>query len=120
MRGIWREPGGVVERESGLLVGWSDFLLIPRCRTRSQWPATMGQQSNKIIKRRRRSDYLKRKKEQAKLGGIVKPAPVAKKAAPGAKAPAKKAAKKAPAKKAAKKAAPAKAPAADAPETAGE
>lgn len=68
----------------------------------------MGQQSNKIIKRRRRADYLKRKKEQAKLGGIVKK-PAVKKAEsadkPAAKkAPAKKAAaKKAPAKKAAKK-----------------
>ena len=38
----------------------------------------MGQQSNKIIKRRRRADYLKRKKEQAKLGGIVRK-PAAKK-----------------------------------------
>lgn len=76
----------------------------------------MAQQSNKIIKRRRRADYLKRKKEQAKLGGILPKAtvkkvskvadgsaeekPAAKKAAK--KAPAKKAAKKAPAKKAAK------------------
>lgn len=72
----------------------------------------MGQQSNKVIKRRRRADYLKRKKEQAKVGGIVKKT-VAKKAsspaatpAPAKKAAAKKAAaKKAPAKKAAKKAA---------------
>jgi hypothetical protein len=65
----------------------------------------MGQQSNKVIKRRRRADYLKRKKEQAKLGGIVKKPAVKKEAAPAAKkAPAKKAAaKKAPAKKAAKK-----------------
>lgn len=80
----------------------------------------MGQQSNKIIKRRRRADYLKRKKEQEKLGGLVpkakinklnskadavamtKPAP---KKAAAKKAPAKKvAAKKAPAKKVAKKA----------------
>ncbi len=66
----------------------------------------MGQQSNKIIKRRRRADYLKRKKEQAKLGGIAKKPAVKKSApAPAKKAPAKKAAaKKAPAKKAAKKA----------------
>jgi hypothetical protein len=65
----------------------------------------MGQQSNKVIKRRRRADYLKRKKEQAKLGGIVKKPAVKKEAAPAPKkAPAKKAAaKKAPAKKAAKK-----------------
>ena len=79
----------------------------------------MGQQSNKIIKRRRRADYLKRKKEQAKLGGILPKAtvkkvaakeepkktaePAAKKAA--TKKAAKKATKKAPAKKAAKKAA---------------
>ncbi|MGJ8632504.1 MAG: hypothetical protein ACSHX7_01170 [Luteolibacter sp.] len=84
----------------------------------------MAQQSNKIIKRRRRANYLKRKKEQAKLGGILpkakvkksatkadapdkEAAAVVKKAAKKAakKAPAKKAAKKAPAKKAAKKAA---------------
>lgn len=72
----------------------------------------MGQQSNKVIKRRRRADYLKRKKEQAKLGGIVKKPAVKKEAAPAAKkAPAKKAAaKKAPAKKAAKKTAAAEAP----------
>ena len=75
----------------------------------------MGQQSNKIIKRRRRAEYLKRKHEQTKLGGILPKATV-KKAAPkgdseedaeivaAKKAPAKKAAaKKAPAKKAAKK-----------------
>lgn len=64
----------------------------------------MGQQSNKIIKRRRRAQYLKRKKEQAKLGGLVK-RPVVKKEAPAKKAPAAKkaVAKKAPAKKAAKK-----------------
>lgn len=83
----------------------------------------MAQQSNKITKRRRRANYLKRKKEQAKLGAVlpktivkkaavkkeepakekVEAKPAAKKAAK--KAPAKKAAKKAPAKKAAKKAA---------------
>jgi len=68
----------------------------------------MGQQSNKIIKRRRRADYLKRKNEQVKLGGIVKKPAVKKdalaKKAPAKKAPAKKvAAKKAPAKKVAKK-----------------
>lgn len=77
----------------------------------------MGQQSNKITKRRRRADYLKRKKEQAKLGGILPKATVKKavkkeepaksaepavKKAAAKKAPAKKAAKKAPAKKAAK------------------
>jgi hypothetical protein len=67
----------------------------------------MGQQSNKIIKRRRRADYLKRKKEQAKLGGIVKK-PSVKKTASTAKPAAKPAAKKAPAKKAAAKKAPAK------------
>jgi len=77
----------------------------------------MAHQSNKIVKRRRRADYLKRKKEQAKLGELIpkvkvkKAAPksedktnkdsVAKKA-PAKKAPAKKAAKKAPVKKAAK------------------
>lgn len=62
----------------------------------------MGQQSNKIIKRRRRADYLKRKKEQAKLGAILpKPA----KKAPAIETPdeEKLAAKKAPAKKIAKK-----------------
>ncbi|MBX3740006.1 MAG: hypothetical protein KF712_03370 [Akkermansiaceae bacterium] len=69
----------------------------------------MGQQSNKIIKRRRRADYLNRKKDQAKLGGISKKSSAVKKAAAPAKkaaAPAKKAA--APAKKAAAKKAPAK------------
>lgn len=72
------------------------------------WPDTMGQQSNKIIKRRRRADYLKRKKEQAKTGGIAKKSSASKEAAkkaPAKKAPAKKApAKKAPAKKTAVKA----------------
>ncbi len=77
----------------------------------------MAQQSNKIIKRRRRADYLKRKKEQAKLGGILPKATIKKapkKADPTAeekpaakkvakKAPVKKVAKKAPAKKVAKK-----------------
>ena len=68
----------------------------------------MGQQSNKIIKRRRRADYLKRKHEQAKLGGTVKHKAVSTKSAAAkavaAKKPAaKKVAKKAPAKKAAKK-----------------
>ena len=58
----------------------------------------MGQQSNKITKRRRRADYLKRKKEQAKLGGIVKKS-VAKKETSAKKEPAKKA----PATKVAKK-----------------
>lgn len=84
--------------------------MIRREPVPSQWPPTMGQQSNKIIKRRRRADYLKRKKEQAKLGGIVKKPAVKRAAAdkpaakPAAKkAPAKKAAKKAPAKKATKK-----------------
>jgi hypothetical protein len=68
----------------------------------------MGQQINKVTKRRRRADYLKRKKEQAKLGGIVKKS-VAKKETSAKKEPAKKvatkkvAAKKAPAKKVAKK-----------------
>jgi len=32
----------------------------------------MGQQIKKVIKRRRRKDYLRRKNEQAKLGGSVK------------------------------------------------
>jgi hypothetical protein len=63
----------------------------------------MGQQSKKIIKRRRRADYLKRKADAAKLGGLVKK-PAVKKAEVAKKAPAKKAvAKKAPAKKVAKK-----------------
>jgi len=65
----------------------------------------MGQQSNKVIKRRRRADYLKRKNEQSKLNGLVKRPAVKKVAAEKAPAaPAKKpATKKAPAKKAAKK-----------------
>ena len=68
----------------------------------------MGQQIKKVIKRRRRKDYLRRKNEQAKLGGSVKKASIVKKAPAASaekaekKAPAKKAAKKAPAKKAAK------------------
>ncbi|MGE9270825.1 MAG: hypothetical protein ACQKBU_08475 [Verrucomicrobiales bacterium] len=73
----------------------------------------MGQQHRKVTKRNRRKKYLKRKSEQAKLGGLVKKKSVAapaKKAAKktakkAAKKTAKKAAKKAPAKKAAKKAA---------------
>ena len=93
----------------------------------------MGQQKNKIIKRRRRADYLKRKKEQAKLGEILPKAskkatvadtgkaekPAAKKA-PAKKAAAKKAAKKAPAKKAAKKAPAKKAAKKEAPESTSE
>ena len=80
-----------------------EFGLLPRLEAPSQWAPTMGQQSNKIIKRRRRADYLKRKNEQAKLGGIVKK-PSVKKDALAKKASAKKApAKKAPAKKATKK-----------------
>lgn len=78
----------------------------------------MGQQSNKIIKRRRRADYLKRKQENAKLGTIL-PKKGVKKATPkenepeadekstgkkpAAKKVAKKALKKAPSKKTAKK-----------------
>ncbi|MFM2199131.1 MAG: hypothetical protein RLZZ505_2563 [Verrucomicrobiota bacterium] len=74
----------------------------------------MGQQSNKIIKRRRRVDYLKRKKEQEKLGGLLPKAKVKKltpktdddaEARPAAK---KVAAKKVAAKKVAAKKAPAK------------
>jgi hypothetical protein len=62
----------------------------------------MGQQHRKIVKRRRRADYLKRKSDQAKLGGTVRSSAV-KKADPAKKATAKKAAKKAPAKKTPKK-----------------
>lgn len=75
----------------------------------------MGQQIRKVTKRRRRIEYLKRKKEQSKLNSnapIRLAVAVAKDAKTAAKAPAKKtetkaaAAKKAPAKKpAAKKAA---------------
>lgn len=68
----------------------------------------MGQQSNKIIKRRRRADYLKRKKEQVKQGGAVKKTVAKKPAAEKAPAAKKPAAKKAPAKKAPAKKAPAK------------
>ena len=89
--------------KAGMMKLFYDFLLIPSVRIPSQWPATMGQQSKKIIKRRRRADYLKRKAASAKLGGLVKK-PAVKKAEVTKKAPAKKAAaKKAPAKKAAKK-----------------
>ena len=81
----------------------------------------MGQQIRKVTKRRRRIEYLKRKKEQSKLNSnapIRLAVPVAKDAKPAAKeAPAKKTAAKAPAKKtetkaAAAKKAPAKKPAA--------
>ncbi len=69
----------------------------------------MGQQIRKVTKRRRRIEYLKRKKEQAKLNAtssIRLAVPVAAKEV--AEKPAKKEAKKAPAKKtAAKKAEPA-------------
>lgn len=60
----------------------------------------MGQQLRTNTKRRRRKDYLKRKKEQAKNSAAVKKS--APKAAKAETAPAKKAAKKV-AKKAAKK-----------------
>ena len=66
----------------------------------------MGQQIKKVMKRRRRKDYLRRKSEQAKLGGSVTKASVVKKASDGSAA--EKPAKKAPAKKAAAKKAPAK------------
>ena len=80
-----------------------EFLLIPPAGTPTEVLPTMGQQSKKIIKRRRRADYVKRKAAQAKLGGLVKK-PAVKKADVAKKAPAKKAAaKKAPAKKVAKK-----------------
>lgn len=70
----------------------------------------MGQQIRKVTKRRRRIEYLKRKKEQSKLNSnapIRLAVPVAKDAKPAAKeAPAKKApAKKPAAKKAAESAA---------------
>ena len=48
----------------------------------------MGQQIRKVTKRRRRADYLKRKKEQAKLNSntpIRLATPVAKEAKPAAK-----------------------------------
>jgi hypothetical protein len=60
----------------------------------------MGQQSKKIIKRRRRADYLKRKSDQAKLGGLVKKSAPKKAASSAVK---KVAAKKAPVKKVAAK-----------------
>lgn len=72
----------------------------------------MGQQIRKVTKRRRRIEYLKRKKEQSKLNSnapIRLAVPVAKDAKPAAKeAPAKKTAAKAPAKKTETKAAAAK------------
>lgn len=69
----------------------------------------MGQQLNKVIKRRRRKNYLDRKKALAKAGVSRK--------ARSAKADAK-GAKKAPAKKAAAKKAPAKPKVEAAPEAA--
>lgn len=75
----------------------------------------MGQQIRKVTKRRRRVEYIKRKKEQSKLNSntpIRLAVPVAKDAKPAAKeAPAKKTAAKAPAKKTETKAAAKKAPA---------
>ena len=75
----------------------------------------MGQQHNKVLKRKRRKEYLRRKKviDNANSGEKkVKPAVkkvAAKKAAPAKKAAVKKvAAKKAPAKKVAAKKAPVK------------
>ncbi len=71
----------------------------------------MGQQIRKVTKRRRRIEYLKRKKEQSKLNSntpIRLAVPVAKDAK---EAPAKKTAAKAPAKKTETKAAAKKAPA---------
>lgn len=75
----------------------------------------MGQQHNKVLKRKRRKEYLRRKNvlDNATSGEKkVKPAAktaAVKKAAPAKKAAAKKvAAKKAPAKKVAAKKAPAK------------
>lgn len=72
----------------------------------------MGQQIRKVTKRRRRVEYIKRKKEQSKLNSntpIRLAVPVAKDAKPAAKeAPAKKTAAKAPAKKTETKAAAAK------------
>ena len=62
----------------------------------------MGQQLNKVIKRRRRAAYLKRKKELAKQGITRKAARISK---PDAEAAKKPAAKKPAVKKAAKKAA---------------
>lgn len=72
----------------------------------------MGQQIRKVTKRRRRIEYLKRKKEQSKLNSnapIRLAVPVAKDAKPAAK---KTAAKKTETKAAAAKKAPAKKPAA--------
>ena len=95
-------------RKQGLANSFAFCACSARHSGLPQWPPTMGQQSNKIIKRRRRADYLKRKHEQAKLGGTVKHKAVSTKSA-GAKAAAakkpaaKKLAKKAPAKKLAKK-----------------
>ena len=76
----------------------------------------MGQQIRKVTKRRRRVEYIKRKKEQSKLNSNT-PIRLAVPVAKDAKAPAKKTAAKAPAKKtetkaAAAKKAPAKKPAA--------
>lgn len=47
----------------------------------------MGQQSNKIQKRRRRANYLERQKLKAKAAAVTKPA-AKKKAAPKKAAPA--------------------------------
>jgi len=65
----------------------------------------MGKQYNKVLKRRRRREYLSRKKELEKLNPPAKKKSPEKAAKP---APAKKTAAKPAAKKAAKKTAPAK------------
>jgi hypothetical protein len=48
----------------------------------------MGQQSNKVQKRRRRANYLERQKIKAKAAAVTKPAAAKKKAAPKKAAPA--------------------------------
>ena len=75
----------------------------------------MGQQIRKVTKRRRRVEYIKRKKEQSKLNSntpIRLAVPVAAKEAPAKKTAAKAPAKKTETKAAAAKKAPAKKPAA--------
>ncbi|TAG09155.1 MAG: hypothetical protein EAZ42_07700 [Verrucomicrobia bacterium] len=76
--------------------------MIDHAETRKQTNAIMGQQHKKLIKRRRRTDYLKRKKELIKLGESA-PKLAVKSATPKTEAAKKAPAKKTAAKKAAKK-----------------
>jgi hypothetical protein len=120
-------PEAKAIRSFSLILRHSGFLMpappVPESpeSSRIRYQHTMGQQYNKVIKKRRRTEYLKRRKEREKANqsvakkaplsktapevdaeGVKKPATVAKKAAATKKAPVAKktaVAKKVPAKK---------------------